>query len=95
MLGPTLFMQSTHNTIGSSVAIRLRCHGYNTTYTQGARSMEWALRDARDLIRTGKARTVLVGCHDEGVDLVNRYRASVGLPPMPEIYSHSILLKAE
>lgn len=95
LLGPTLFMQSTHNTIGSSVAIRLGCHGYNTTYTQGAKSMEWALRDARDLIRTGKARTVLVGCHDEGVDLVNRYRASVGLPPMPGIYSHSILLKAE
>lgn len=95
LLGPTLFMQSTHNTIGSSVAIRLGCHGYNTTYTQGGRSMEWALRDARDLIRTGRARTVLVGCHDEGVELVNRYRASVGLPPMPEIYSHSILLKAE
>lgn len=95
LLGPTLFMQSTHNTIGSSIAIRLGCHGYNTTYTQGDKSLEWALRDARDLIRSGKARTVLVGCHDEGVDLVNRYRTSVGLPPMPKIYSHSILLRAE
>lgn len=95
LLGPTLFMQSTHNTIGSSIAIRLGCHGYNTTYTQGEKSLEWALRDAHDLIRSGKARTVLVGCHDEGVELVNRYRTSVGLPPMPEIYSHSILLRAE
>jgi 3-oxoacyl-(acyl-carrier-protein) synthase len=57
--------------------------------------MEWALRDARDLIRSGKAKTVLVGCHDEAVELVDRYRASAGLSPMPEIYSHSILLKAE
>lgn len=95
LLAPTLFMQSTHNTIGGSVAIRLGCHGYNTTYTQGDKSMEWALRDARDLIRSGKAKTVLVGCHDEAVELVDRYRASAGLSPMPEIYSHSILLKAE
>lgn len=95
LLGPTLFMQSTHNTIGSGIAIRLGCHGYNTTYTQGDMSLEWALRDAHDLIRTGRAKTVLVGCHDEGVELVNRYRISVGLPPMPDIYSHSILLRAE
>ena len=64
-LSPTLFMQSTHNTIGSAIAIRLACHGYNATYTQGERSMEWALRDAELLLREGKARSVLVGFHDE------------------------------
>nr|MCR5334592.1 beta-ketoacyl-[acyl-carrier-protein] synthase family protein [Bacteroidaceae bacterium] len=38
LLKPTLFMQSTHNTLGSAIAIRLKCHGYNTTYTQGDNS---------------------------------------------------------
>lgn len=64
-LSPTLFMQSTHNTIGSTIAIRLACHGYNATYTQGERSLEWALRDAELLLREGKAHSVLVGFHDE------------------------------
>ena len=54
-LSPTLFMQSTHNTIGSAIAIRTKCHGYNITYTQGKDSMKWALRDAERLIRMGKA----------------------------------------
>lgn len=62
---PTLFMQSTHNTIGSSIAIKLNCHGYNTTYTQGDASLEWAMRDAALLLHSNQAKTVLVGCHDE------------------------------
>ncbi len=64
-LSPTLFMQSTHNTISSNIAIRLGCHGYNVTYSQGGASLQWALRDARRLIAAGQCRTVLVGCHDE------------------------------
>ena len=64
-LSPTLFMQSTHNTLGCNIAIRTGCHGYNVTYTQGAESLEWALRDARRLLRSGKCNNVLVGCHDE------------------------------
>lgn len=62
---PTYFMQSTHNTLSSAIAIKTRCHGYNITYTQGDRSLEWALKDARRLIQSGQAHTVLVGCHDE------------------------------
>jgi 3-oxoacyl-(acyl-carrier-protein) synthase len=42
LLKPTLFMQSTHNTIGSNIAIRLGCHGYNITYSQGNKSWKWA-----------------------------------------------------
>ena len=65
MIKPTWFMQSTHNTISSLIAIRLKAHGYNVTYTQQDKSFEWALRDAEMLLRSGKAKTVLVGCHDE------------------------------
>ena len=39
-LNPTPFIQSTHNTIGSQIALLLQCQGYNQTYTQGAFSFE-------------------------------------------------------
>lgn len=64
-LKPTLFMQSTHNTIGSAIAIRTRCHGYNITYSQCDDSLRWAMRDATFRIRCGRSGTVLVGCYDE------------------------------
>ncbi len=91
-LSPTLFMQSTHNTIGSSIAIRTKCHGYNMTYSQGKNSLEWALRDARRLIATGKAKTVLVGCHDEATPLFQDFCRRMGKPVPQEIYSRSIVL---
>lgn len=64
-ISPTLFMQSTHNTLGSEVARRLGCHGYNVTYTQGDSSFKWAVRDATLLIGSGRCKSVLVGVHDE------------------------------
>jgi 3-oxoacyl-(acyl-carrier-protein) synthase len=39
-LNPTPFIQSTHNTIGSQIALLLQCQGYNQTYTQRAFSFE-------------------------------------------------------
>lgn len=93
-LSPTLFMQSTHNTIGSAIAIRTQCHGYNITYTQGKDSMKWALRDAERLIRMGKAKTVLVGCHDESSPLFQSFYEYLNLS-IPQIYSRSVLLKAK
>ncbi len=93
-LSPTLFMQSTHNTIGSAIAIRTQCHGYNITYTQGKNSMKWALRDAERLIRMGKAKTVLVGCHDESSPLFQSFYDYLNIS-IPQIYSRSVLLKAK
>ncbi|MBO4663970.1 MAG: beta-ketoacyl synthase chain length factor [Bacteroidaceae bacterium] len=92
LLKPTLFMQSTHNTIGSAIAIRLKCHGYNITYTQGERSLECAMKDAERLIRTGKAKTVLVGCHDEATPLYCGFMKRLGLPEPKMIDSRVILL---
>lgn len=64
-ISPTLFMQSTRNTLAGSLAIHLGCHGYNITYSHGKDSLQWAVRDAERLIREGKAETVLIGVHDE------------------------------
>lgn len=91
LLKPTLFMHSTHNTLGSAIAIRLKCHGYNTTYTQGDNSAEWALRDARRLIENGQAETVLVGIHDEQCPLFATYHHLMQQNVM-DIYSRSIIL---
>lgn len=95
LLKPTLFMQSTHNTLSSAIAIRTKCHGYNITYSQGEKSMEWALRDAERLIRTGKAETVLVGYHDESTPLFQEFCERAGKPVPPMIYSKSIVLKKQ
>jgi len=93
LLKPTLFMQSTHNTIGSSIAIRLGCHGYNTTYSQGYESLDWAMRDAERLIKSGKANCVLVGVHDESTPLLNDLLSKAGKEELPLIYSKSIVVR--
>ncbi|MDR0536858.1 MAG: beta-ketoacyl synthase chain length factor [Tannerellaceae bacterium] len=64
-LKPTAFMQSTHNTIGSLIAIDTHCHGYNSTYTHKGTSFECAFMDAYMQITRGQATTALVGGYDE------------------------------
>ena len=91
-LKPTYFMQSTHNTISSNVAIRLGCHGYNITYTQDDDSLEWALRDAKQLLKSGKCKTVLVGCHDETTPLYRKLMQRLGFNNLPSIHSKAIVL---
>lgn len=65
MLPPTYFMMSTHNTISSAVAILLRCHGRNCTYSQKDISFESALLDAFLQLQVGGVSNTLVGSHDE------------------------------
>ena len=92
-ISPTYFMQSTHNTIGSNIAIKLGCHGYNSTYSQRGDSLEWAIRDAELLIRSGKCRTVLVGCHDESTPTLKSMLDRIGVPYFSTpVHSISMLL---
>ena len=65
LLKPTYFMQSTHNTISSLVAIQTKNHGYNVTYAHKGISFESALQDAWLQLRLGIINTALVGGHDE------------------------------
>ena len=93
MLKPTYFMQSTHNTISGNIAIKTHCHGYNITYTQGEDSLQWAIRDAIELLETGKVETVLVGCHDESTPLLNQLLMRQGKNPAPAIQSTAMVLR--
>ena len=92
MLKPTYFMQSTHNTISSNIAIRLGCHGYNITYTQDQASFDWAMRDAELLLTSGKCKTVLVGCHDESTPLYRQLMQRLGYDDIPSVNSKAIVL---
>ena len=65
LLKPTHFMQSTHNTISSLMAIQFGCHGYNATYAHKNISFDSALHDAFMQLRSGAGATALVGGHDE------------------------------
>lgn len=91
-VSPTLFMQSTHNTLAGILAIRLKCHGYNITYTQGTDSLKWAINDAKRLIAEGKAKTVLVGYHNEYTEQYASFLKRAGKEGKPSIYSKSLLI---
>lgn len=93
MLKPTYFMQSTHNTISSNIAIKTHCHGYNVTYTQGNKSIEWAILDAEMLLASGKASTVLVGWHDESTPFFNAFLEQSGEKAIPSVRSTAMVLR--
>ena len=65
---PTYFMQSTHNTIASTIAIRIGCHGYNTTYSQRKQSLDCALLDVSSQMALGRINNALVLEFDEQVE---------------------------
>jgi len=67
-LTPTSFIQSTHNTVGAQIALRLQCKAYNLTYVNGSVSFESALLDAKMKIEEKEANTILIGGIDENAD---------------------------
>ena len=95
LLKPTLFMQSTHNTLSSAIAIRTKCHGYNTTYSHGDKSFEWAMRDAERLLQTGKVNSVLVGSFDESTPSFSMIAERAGDDAPQEIFAKAIVLIKE
>lgn len=68
VLNPTPFIQSTHNTIGSQVALLLNCQNYNNTFSHRAFSFESALFDSILLLEEKPEIKILVGSADEITD---------------------------
>lgn len=64
-LQPTFFINSTHNTIGSYIAVQLKCHAYNNTHVHKGISFESALYDAMLQFELKKINSALLGAHDE------------------------------
>lgn len=63
-LTPTSFIQSTHNTVGSQVALIMQCKQYNYTYVHRGFSFDSCVMDALMCIEEGK-KTVLIGGIEE------------------------------
>lgn len=80
---PTHFMQSTHNTIGSLIAIHTHCHGYNATYSHNGHSYDSALLDAFIQIERGVVGNALVSCNDELTPEASRILQQAGLTGRP------------
>jgi 3-oxoacyl-(acyl-carrier-protein) synthase len=72
-LTPTSFIQSTHNTVGSQIALGLQCKAYNFTYVNAAVSFESAILDAKMQIEASEASTILIG----GIDEMSDYTARI------------------
>ena len=82
-LKPTLFMQSTHNTMSSLIAIQMHNHGYNNTHSQLGDSLNHALLDAWLQMQSGRAKSALVGIHDSIPAFDNRSYLLVAADALP------------
>jgi len=65
LLNPTPFIQSTHNTVGASIAVMLGCNNYNLTYVHGPVSFENALLDSLMWLAEHPHDKVLLGGIEE------------------------------
>jgi len=75
---PTPFIHSTHNTIGSQIALVLNCTGYNQTYAHKHISFESALLDGMLRLADHSQETVLVGGVDEMTPTAFRIKERLG-----------------
>lgn len=78
ILSPTPFIQSTHNTVSSLIALFLKCYGYNFTYVHRGFSFESALLDGMLFCEENENPSVLIGGIDEIIepyfDITNRMK---------------------
>jgi 3-oxoacyl-(acyl-carrier-protein) synthase len=65
LLNPTPFIHSTHNTVASAIALAIKCHNYNITYTHRGFSFESALQDALMQLAENPETNIMVGGFDE------------------------------
>ena len=78
-LQPTHFMQSTHNILSSTIAIDMKCHGYNNTFVHRGASFENALLDAMLQFEQERVQTVLVGGYDELTNDYHQFFSRIGV----------------
>lgn len=69
-LTPTSFIQSTHNTVGSQIALIMKCHDYNFTYVHRGFSFESTVQDALMLFEEGKESIMIGGIEEHTPNFV-------------------------
>jgi 3-oxoacyl-[acyl-carrier-protein] synthase II len=73
-LTPTSFIQSTHNTVGSQVALIMQCHEYNYTYVHRGFSFETCVMDALMSLEEGKKNILIGGIEEHTPIYIELYR---------------------
>lgn len=73
-LTPTSFIQSTHNTVGSQVALIMQCREYNYTYVHRGFSFDTCVMDALMSIEEGKKNVLIGGIEEHTPIYVDLYR---------------------
>ena len=68
LVTPTQFIQSTHNTVSSAIALMLKCYNYNFTYVHRGFSFESTILDALLRVEEQGSGNVLIGGIDELTD---------------------------
>ncbi len=86
---PTQFMQSTHNTMASLVAIHTHNTGYNITHSNGANGMRDAILDIEMQFALGMIHSALFIDFDEAVEVWNQQLEKMA-PRVPDT-AHLIL----
>lgn len=79
MLNPSPFIFSTHNTVAAQIAIMLKCHSYNASYSNNGFSFENALHDGIMLLSDGTVKNVLLGGIDECTEEYFAIRGKTGM----------------
>ncbi len=79
MLNPTLFIQSTVNTVGAHIALIRKMQCYNNTFVQRDNSFESGLLEAILRLKCGVSRAVLVGVFDEATPTVENILTRLGV----------------
>lgn len=81
IVSPTSFIQSTHNTVSSNIALMVGCHAHNNTFAHRGFSFESVLTDAILLGKEGYDN-ILVGAYDEVSD--HSYRSMIRMDMLRE-----------
>lgn len=91
---PTAFIQSTHNTVGATIAVRWKCHKYNFTYVHGFFSFESALTDSLMRLEERPGERILVGGIEEITETDFRIREAAGFWKKEPLESLNLLQSA-
>lgn len=82
-LTPTAFIQSTHNTVAGAIALSLKSHVHNMTFTQKGHSFESAVKDTELVLAGNEAGCVLLGAVEEKVPVLEWLLTSKATEELP------------
>jgi 3-oxoacyl-[acyl-carrier-protein] synthase II len=88
---PTAFIQSTHNTVGATIAVQLKCHKHNFTYVHGFFSFESALTDSLMRLEERPWEHILVGGIEEITEIEFKIKEATGFWKKEQVESLKLL----